>query len=121
MWRHGSPRDPDARWWILTAALLHRDVLYGDISAGPPDSGDPHPAAEDMEEELPEEVWRYLQDSMDAYNEDRSVAESEEDEQVSSFAPAYMAASNAEELAVSVDVHHADADEGRLQRLSGSS
>ena len=32
-----------------------------------------------------------------------------------------MAALNAEELAVSVDVHHADADEGRLQRLSGSS
>ena len=27
--------------------------------------------AEDMEEELHEEVWRYLQDSMDAYNEDR--------------------------------------------------
>ena len=90
------------------------------------DSGDPHPAAvangaEDMEEELPEEVWRYLQDSMDAYNEDRSVTESEEDEQVASFAPAYMAASNAEELAISVDVHYADADEGRLQRLSGSS
>ena len=75
-----------------------------------------------MEEELPEEVWRYLQDSMDAYNEDRSVAESEEDEQVSSNSfQSCMAASNAEELAVSVDVHHADADEGRLQRLSGSS